>query len=67
MLFSVPLPCIVSDWSEWSKPDVTGTIYRHRMMTRPPLNGGKECPELLQMKKGWFIIFKLSAVDMCSW
>ena len=52
MLFSVKLPCIVSDWSEWSKPDATGTIYRHRMMTRPALNGGKECPELMQMKKG---------------
>ena len=52
MLFSVKLPCIVSDWSEWSSPDATGTIYRHRMMTRPALNGGKECPELMQMKKG---------------
>ena len=50
--FSVPLPCIVGDWSAWSQPDATGTRYRIRFMARPPLNGGKECPDLIQTGKG---------------
>jgi hypothetical protein len=26
-------------------------------MTRPALNGGKECPDLIQLGRGWFVIF----------
>jgi hypothetical protein len=33
-------------------PDATGTRFRYRMMTRPALNGGKECPDILQVGKG---------------
>jgi hypothetical protein len=49
---SVPLPCIVTDWSNWSAPDSTGVRFRYRYMTRPSLNGGKECPDLMQLGKG---------------
>jgi hypothetical protein len=52
IFFSAPLPCIVSDWSDWSAPDATGTSFRYRMVTRPAINGGKECPELIQARKG---------------
>jgi len=51
-LITVPLPCIVSDWTNWSAPDATGSRFRYRMMLRPPLNGGKTCPELIQLGKG---------------
>ena len=49
---SVPLPCIVADWSNWSAPDSTGVRFRYRYMIRPALNGGKECPDLMQLGKG---------------
>ena len=49
---SVPLPCIVSEWTAWSEPDATGTRFRFRMMLRPALNGGKECPDLIELTKG---------------
>lgn len=50
---SVPLPCIVSDWTEWTKPDASGASYRVRYVIRPGLNGGKDCPEdVMQLKKG---------------
>ena len=49
---SVPLPCIVSEWTAWSAPDATGTRYRVRYTLRPALNGGKECPDLMQIGKG---------------
>ena len=49
---TVPLPCIVGDWTNWSAPDATGSRFRYRMMLRPPLNGGKTCPELIQLGKG---------------
>ena len=39
-------------WTEWSKPDATGTRYRVRYAIRPPLNGGKECDDMLQTNKG---------------
>jgi hypothetical protein len=42
----------VSDWSDWSAPDATGSAFRYRMVTRPAINGGKECPELIQSRKG---------------
>ena len=48
----VPLPCIVSDWSTWSEADASGTRFRVRYMTRPPLNGGKECPDLIELGRG---------------
>ena len=50
----MPLPCIVAEWTNWSEPDATGTRFRYRYMVRPALNGGKECPDLLQLGKGKF-------------
>ena len=52
---SVPLPCIMSEWTKWSTVDASGTIFRYRYVVRPALNGGKECEDLLQLKKGLFI------------
>ena len=57
IFFPVPLPCIVTDWSNWSAPDASGVRFRVRYMTRPALNGGKECPDLIQLGRGWFVIF----------
>jgi hypothetical protein len=51
-IFSVPLPCIMSDWTNWSDVDATGSSYRYRYVLRPALNGGKACKDLLQLKKG---------------
>jgi hypothetical protein len=51
-IVTVPLPCIVGDWSNWSAPDASGVRFRVRYMERPPLNGGKECPDLIQLGKG---------------
>ena len=51
-LCSVPLPCIMSDWTAWTAPDATGTVYRVRYVVRPALNGGKECEDLMQLRKG---------------
>lgn len=48
------LPCIMSDWSAWSKPDASGTRFRVRYVIRPSLNGGKECEDLLQIGKGLY-------------
>ena len=48
----VPLPCIVSDWSNWSAPDASGVRFRVRYMIRPALNGGKECQDLIQLGRG---------------
>ena len=50
--FTVALPCLMSDWSKWIGPDASGTVYRFRYVVRPSLNGGKECEDLLQLKKG---------------
>ena len=44
----------MSDWTKWSVVDDTETIYRYRYVLRPALNGGKECADLLQIKKGIF-------------
>ena len=52
--FTVPLPCIVSEWTAWSTPDATGVRFRYRYMIRPALNGGKECQDLIQLGKGLF-------------
>ena len=52
IIFSVPLPCLVSDWSAWSSMDATGMSYRTRMVTRPPINIDAECPPLIQSRKG---------------
>ena len=50
--FSVPLPCIMSEWTSWAGPDSTGTFYRYRWVLRPALNGGKECSkENINLKK----------------
>jgi hypothetical protein len=57
-IFSVPLDCIVSPWTAWSGPDQTGTYARVRFVTRPPINSGKKCPNLIEQKKGkQFIIY----------
>jgi hypothetical protein len=45
-------PCIMSDWSNWSNVDATGSSYRYRYVLRPALNGGKKCDDILQLKKG---------------
>lgn len=58
-IFAVPLPCIVSDWTEWSSPDATGTSYRNRMVLRPPLNVDGECPPLLQSRKSKLLLNKI--------
>jgi hypothetical protein len=55
--FVVPLPCIMSDWTKWSVVDDTGTTYRYRYVLRPALNSGKECEDLLQIKKGYYYFF----------
>ena len=52
----VPLPCIVTDWSNWSAPDASGVRFRVRYMTRPALNGGKECPDLIQLGRGKYYL-----------
>ena len=46
----------MSDWTDWSAPDASGTRYRVRYMTRPALNGGKECEDLIQLGKGMDIL-----------
>jgi hypothetical protein len=51
---SVPLPCIVGPWTTWSAPDASGSRFRYRVMLRPALNGGKTCPELINVGKGTF-------------
>ena len=53
-MFLVPLDCIVGDWTAWSKPDQTGTITRIRKQLRPSVNGGEECPNMIENKKGLF-------------
>ena len=60
----VPLPCIVSDWSNWSAPDASGVRFRVRYMTKPALNGGKECPDLIQLGRGKFKLKYLN--DQCD-
>jgi len=52
----------VSEWSKWSAPDASGTRYRFRYMLRPALNGGKECPDLIQLGKGNIIVIYLSGI-----
>ena len=44
----------MSEWTPWTKPDATGTIYRYRYVLRPALNKGKECEDLMQLKKGMY-------------
>jgi hypothetical protein len=57
LFITVPLPCIVSDWSNWSAPDASGVRFRVRYMIRPALNGGKECPDLIQLGRGNLLLF----------
>jgi len=43
------IDCQVSDWTEWSKCDVScgiGTSTRQRDVLRPESNGGRQCPLL---------------------
>lgn len=51
-IFTVQLPCIVTEWNVWTVVDATGVSYRYRYIVRPALNGGAECPPLIQSKKG---------------
>lgn len=44
----------MSPWTEWTKPDATGTTYRVRYVLRPSVNGGKECEDLMELNKGNF-------------
>jgi hypothetical protein len=60
---SVPLPCIVADWSKWSAPDASGVRFRVRYMIRPALNGGKECPDLIQLGRGKYDLFHKVVYD----
>ena len=46
------LPCIVSEWTAWTQADPSGKRFRSRMVLRPALNGGQECPELLEQDLG---------------
>ncbi|CAI9723647.1 Hypothetical predicted protein [Octopus vulgaris] len=39
-----PVNCIVTEWSEWSKPLSFGLVERHRKILRPAENGGNPCP-----------------------
>ena len=57
---SVPLPCIMSEWTKWSSVDASGTVFRYRYVLRPALNGGKACEDLLQLKKGTLYIIENS-------
>ena len=45
----IVIDCQVSDWTEWSKCDVScgiGTSTRQRDVLRPESNGGRQCPLL---------------------
>ena len=33
----------------------TGSSFRFRFVTRPSVNGGKECPDLIQGRKGMYL------------
>jgi hypothetical protein len=56
----------MSDWSKWSDVDATGSSYRYRYVLRPALNGGHKCDDLLQLKKGEFLlVFHLYWMMIC--
>ena len=52
LFYTVPLPCLVNPWTDWIGPDPKGKTYRTRCIKRPALNGGADCPSLIEMKKG---------------
>ncbi|GAB1598869.1 collagen alpha-1(XII) chain-like, partial [Argonauta hians] len=39
-----PVNCVVTEWSEWSKPRSFGLVERHRKILRPAESGGTPCP-----------------------
>ena len=41
----------MSEWVDWSAPDATGTSFRYRFVTRPPINVDGECPPLIESRK----------------
>ena len=44
----------MSDWSSWGSADrKTGISTRTRRIVHKAVNGGKECPDLIERKKGW--------------
>ena len=47
----VAINCLVSEWSAWSSPGNLGQSSRSRMVLRHALNGGKECPPLVEHVK----------------
>lgn len=51
-LQKVPIDCLVSEWNEWSPHNPSGRSRRERFVTQKNLNGGTECPVLLQTKLG---------------
>jgi hypothetical protein len=58
----------MSDWSNWSDVDATGSSYRYRYVLRPALNGGKSCKDLLQLKKGITLQFKANrGIEQKKW
>jgi len=42
----------VSPWTEWSNQDPSGKRIRIRTVIRPALNGGAQCPDLMEEKYG---------------
>lgn len=56
ILFSVPINCLVTVWSEWGPLDDSGISRRERTIIVKPLNGGKICPVLKDSKNGMYFI-----------
>lgn len=52
--YSVPIDCVVSEWSAWTQPDEGGNVESFRTIRVKPLNNGMKCPDLWQKKKGEF-------------
>ncbi|XP_063402262.1 spondin-1-like [Mytilus trossulus] len=53
LLFKVaePLPCVLSEWTNWSSTGVPGTVSRRRNVITPATDNDEECGELRQLKK----------------
>uniref|UniRef100_A0AAY4CFB8 Spondin-1 n=1 Tax=Denticeps clupeoides TaxID=299321 RepID=A0AAY4CFB8_9TELE len=54
MITECPLPCMMSEWSEWSECNKScgkGHTIRTRMIKLDPQFGGDPCPETVQRKK----------------
>ncbi|XP_071136498.1 uncharacterized protein [Mytilus edulis] len=53
LLFKVvePLPCVLSEWSNWSAPDDLGTVSRRRNVITLATGNDEECGDLRQLRK----------------